>query len=340
LNSTKPQATQKVNNRKLPYKRPRTGNNLPGVVFYRNGTPVPVQIANCRAPINGLNLTFGVIIANGSKKKEMKKISLVLVSMMLLVGLTSKAQTYKKIFYRDQVIENNDVKIMVIDAVATPAGVKFKIRIYNKTNDYIVYKPSESIFKIAGKSFNPNEKWLIIRPNDDDYQVIDLFGAGYMFPENFNFVMEGMYKFSTDVKGVNANDFKLPAAKNDFKAGGFNIVLLKNKKTTARTDATFSVQYVGDKIGVFEPNKVSMKMADGKEYANYHSNKKPLIYAKGEDKDIVVAWKDIPVTSGDMQKDEMTIMWQDAFKEITPDKMLPLTITVIFDEETTKLKNK
>jgi hypothetical protein len=203
-----------------------------------------------------------------------------------------------------------------------------------------VYKPSVSIFKIGGKDNNPVEEWLIIRPNDDDSQVIDLKGAGYMVTENFNFVMEGMYKFSTDVKGVNAPDFKLPPAKNDFKAGGFDIVLEKNKKTTARTDADFKVSYVGDKIGVFEPNKVSMKMADGKEYANFHSDKKPLIFAKGKERKISVAWKDIPSTSGDMQKEEMTIMWRDAFKEITPDKMLPLTLTVMFDEETTKTKNK
>ncbi|MCW3101651.1 MAG: hypothetical protein JWO09_91 [Bacteroidetes bacterium] len=269
----------------------------------------------------------------------MKKISAVVLSALLFISAAS-AQNYKKIFYRDQVIENNDVKIAIIDAVATAAGVKFKVRIYNKTNDYIVYKPSESIFKIGGKNFNPEEKWLIIRPNDEDSQVIDLKGPGYMLPENFNFVMEGMYKFSTDVKGVNAADFKLPATKNDFKAGGFDITLIKNKKTTARTDASFKVKYVGDKIGVFEPNKVSMKMADGKEYANFHSNKKPLIFGKGSENDIVVAWKDIPTTSGDMQKEEMMIMWKDAFKEITPDKMLPLTLTVMFDEETTKIKNK
>ncbi|MDF2436163.1 MAG: hypothetical protein K0Q95_539 [Bacteroidota bacterium] len=269
----------------------------------------------------------------------MKKIASLLLSALLLVNFVS-AQNYKRIFYRDQVIENNDVKIMIIDAVSTAAGVKFKVRIFNKTNDYIIYKPSESIFKIGGKGYNPNEKWLIIRPNDDDSQVIDLKGQNYMFPENFNFIMEGMYKFSTEVKGVTAADFKLPASKNDFKAGGFDVKLEKNKKVTARTDASFTVKYVGDKIGVFEPNKVSMKMTDGKEYLNYHSNKKPMIFAKGEEKNVPLAWKDIPSTSGDMQKDEITIMWKDGFKEITPDKMLPLTVNVIFDEETTKLKNK
>lgn len=269
----------------------------------------------------------------------MKKIGSIILFNILLLNIAS-SQNYKKVFYRDQVIENNDIKISIIDAVSTPGGVKFKVKIFNKTNDYIIYKASESVFKIGGKDFNPNEKWLIIRPNDDDNQVIDLKGPSYMVAENFNYVMEGMYKFSTDVKGVDAPDFKLPASKNDFKAGGFDVELIKNKKTTARTDASFKVKYVGDKIGVFEPNKVAMKMKDEKEYANYHSNKKPVIFAKGEENEIAVAWKDIPITSGDMQKEDMTIMWKDAFKEITPDKMMPLTVTVMFDEETTKAKNK
>jgi hypothetical protein len=269
----------------------------------------------------------------------MKKIFTVFLSILLFINVAS-AQNYKKIFYRDQVIENNDVKIMVIDAVAGPSGVKFKVRIFNKTNDYIVYKPSESIFRLGGKTFNPDEEWLIIRPNDEDSQVINLKGPNYMLAENFDFVLEGMYKFSTDVKGVNAPDFKLPAAKNDFKAGGFDVVLVKEKKTTAATDAGFKVKYVGDKIGVFEPNKVNMKMADGKEYANYFSNKKPVIFSKGKEVNIGVAWKNIPASSGDMQKEEMTILWKDAFKEITPDKMLPLSLTVMFDEEVTRTKNK
>jgi len=269
----------------------------------------------------------------------MKKLSLALLSVTCFLNVTL-AQNYKKIFYKEQTIENNDIKISISDAVSTPAGVKFRLRIYNKTNEYIIYKPSESIFKIGGKDHNPQEEWMVIRPNDDDSKVIDLKGPDYMVAENFNFAMEGLYKFSTSAKGVSAPDFKLPASKNDFKAGGFDVGLVKVKQETARTDATFSVQYAGDKVGIFEPNKVAMKMPDGKEYANYHSDKKPVIFAKGKDTKITVAWKDIPTSSGDMQKVEMLILWRDAFKEITPDKMMAQTLTIMFDEEMTKAKNK
>jgi hypothetical protein len=269
----------------------------------------------------------------------MKKFSILLFNLLLLLNF-SNAQNYKRVFYKPQTIENNDIKIIIEDAVSSASGIKFKVSIFNKTNDYIIYKPSESVFKIGGKDYNPNEKMLVIRPNDEDYKVVDLKGSGYMIAQNFNFLIEGLYKFSTEVKGINTSDFKLPAGQNNIKAGGFDLTLQKSKKTTAKTDATFIAKYVGEKIGVFEPNKVTMKMSDGKEYANYLSNRKPIVFAKGMEEDFTVAWKDIPSSSGDMQKQDMMIIWHDAFKEITPDKLVPLTLTVMFDEEQTKLKNK
>lgn len=269
----------------------------------------------------------------------MKSFSILLFSLTCLLNLAN-AQNYKKIFYKPQTIENNDLKIVIEDAVSTPSGIKFKVRIYNKTNDYIIYKPTESVFKIGGKKFNPNEKWLVIRPNDEDWRVVDLKGPDYMIAQNFDFMIEGLYKFSTQVKALDVENFKLPAAQNEIKAGGFDLKLMKSKKTSAKTDATFMAKYVGDKIGIFEPNKVMMKMADGKEYPNYLSNRKPIVLAKGMEEDFTVAWKEIPSSSGDMQKEDIMLIWHEAFKEITPDKVVPLTLTVMFDDELTKLKNK
>jgi hypothetical protein len=269
----------------------------------------------------------------------MKKIIFALIVTICSLNI-SVAQNYKKIFYKSQTIENNDIKITIENAVATPAGVKFRLTIYNKTNDYIIYKPSESIFKLGGKEGKPVEKWLIIRPNHDDYITVNLKGSDYMVASNYDFVMDGIYKVSVNAPGLTTADFKLPPSQNDFKTGGFNITVDKIKKETARTDAKFKVNYTGDKVGIFEPNKVAMKMPDGKEYANYHSDKEPLIFAKGDNDDFVVAWKDIPTASGDMQKVDMIILWRDAFKEIIPEKIAKQTLTVMFDQEMTDAKGK
>lgn len=283
------------------------------------------------------NLTFKTTFQITTNTKKMKKIVLAIIALVYCSAI--QAQNYKRVFYKAQTIDAKDIIVTVEDAVATDAGVKFKLRIKNQTNDYIIYKPSESVFKIDGKSINPNEKWLIIDPKDADFRIVDLKGRGYKKAENFDFVMEGVYRIDANAKGVSAPDFKLPASQNDFTAGPFTITLEKVKKETPRTDAKFKVKYTGDKVAIFAPNKVAMKMPDGKEYANYHSDKKAQLLNDGE-KSFTVAWKDIPKTSGDMQFAEMLILWRDAFKEANPEKMPATTIAIEFDKDLTEAKGK
>jgi hypothetical protein len=266
-----------------------------------------------------------------------------IIALAIVCGTFTTAfaqKKYKRIFYKPQTIENNDLKVSINDAVSTPAGIKFKLKLINKTNDYIIYKPNESVFKINGKDYNPNEEWMIIRPNEQDWKVIDIKGADLMIDQNFKFVLDGVYKANINEGAITAPNFTLPPSQNDFKAGGFSVTHVSNKKTTARTDAKFNITYNGDKIGIFEPNKVAMKMPDGKEYANYHSDKEPIVFEKGKEKTTAVAWKDIPTVSGDMQKVDMVILWREAFKEITPKKAPNQTLEIIFDQEQTELKNK
>ncbi|MCX6296127.1 MAG: hypothetical protein NTX97_08670 [Bacteroidetes bacterium] len=272
----------------------------------------------------------------------MKKLVLSFVMIISFVTFSSaqKEIKYKKTFYKNQTIENAYVKITIDDAVATQIGMKFKISIVNKTNDYIIFKPSECEFQIKDNKVKPIEKWLVIRPNDKDWKIIDIKGPKYILPENFEFLLEGFYKVSIDAKGNTTPDFKLPPNSNEFNTGGFSVSIDGFKKETARTDAKFKVSYNGDKIGVFEPNKVAAKMPDGKEYANFHSDNKPLLFDKGTEDDFKVAWKDIPIESGDMQKVEMTILWRDAFKEVTPVKMPSLNLTILFDQEMSLAKGR
>src|SRR3954466_11459066 len=120
----------------------------------------------------------------------MKKIIIAILTLTCCTAI--QAQNYKRVFYKNQTVENKDIRIIIDDAVATDGGIKFKIKIKNLTNDYIIYKPSESAFKIDGKSINPNEKWMIISPNDDDSHVIDLKGPNYKKAADFEFVLDGV----------------------------------------------------------------------------------------------------------------------------------------------------
>jgi hypothetical protein len=274
----------------------------------------------------------------------MKKNSITLF-ITICIAFSSFAQKqkeikYKKTFYNNQTVENADMKIMIDDAVATMMGIKFKVRIENKTNDYIIFKATECEFQIKDSKVNPVEKWIIIAPNDKESKVIDIKGSQYILPENFTFKMAGFYKVSLDAKGNITPDFKLPPTTNEFKSGGFSVSVDGFKKTTTQTDAKFKVTYNGDKIGVLDINKIGVKMPDGKEYANFLSEKRPVIFDKGKSDDFKVLWKNLSPESGDMQKVDMMILWRDAFKEITPVKIPTLDLLILFDEETSFTKGR
>jgi len=264
----------------------------------------------------------------------------ILVLMCLWVVVSMKAQVYKKVFFKTQTIENSEIKISIVDAVATLTGTKFKMIIYNKTKDYLIYNPNESAFVIDGKKINPVEKYLIVRPVDNVSIVLDLKGKGYVVPADYDFIIEGLGRVKIMDGILNTTNSTIPS-KSEFTSGGFTVKTGKVlKRTPERVDAQYVATYTGDKIGIFEPNKVFMKLKDEKEYINYHADRTPLIFPKGYSDDFFIAWKLIPTSSGDISKDDMTIIWKEAFREVVPEKMKSYTIKMPFDKETSDLKGQ
>lgn len=197
----------------------------------------------------------------------MKKIILTLASTLLIGGI-AQSQTFEKLFYKDVIKETSDVTITIDNAVSTAAETKFKLKITNKTNDYLIYKPVESKFVIAGKESKPNEKMLIIKPNESDFVTINLKGAGYNVIKNYSFVVDGLYSVSANGKTISVPDFKLPASQNEFTAGDFNCTMTNITKESDKTEVKFKCAYNGDKIGIIHNTRAGVKMPDGKEYAN------------------------------------------------------------------------
>lgn len=249
----------------------------------------------------------------------MKKSILVFAS--LLIAFTSFAQKYKKMGYLNAVVENKEVKITADDPVSTEKFLKVKLRIKNKTNDYIIFKASDCVFKINGQDMKTEEKMLLIAPNDEDFRVIDMKGAGLQV-ESFQIVVNGLSRFPADSKGIPAPEFKLPPSMNDFTAGPFKVNMVRMNKETQRTDVKFRAVYAGDKIGMYEPGQVAVRMPNGKEFASAKSDRKPLIFMQGEEDTFTTTWfNDAMVGAGDMQLVDMNVLWRDAFKEVTPTNM-------------------
>lgn len=261
-------------------------------------------------------------------------LALVIAICTLSFSFAQKEKKYAKIIYKDSKTENSELVITVDNAVSTAAETKFRLKITNKTNDYILYKPEESRFSINGKELIPEEKWLVIEPNESDWRVINMKGAQFNTVKTYTFVLDGLYKISSKTKGMPAPDFRLPATKNNFSAGNFNVTMDKLVKTTASTSVKFNVSYNGDKIGFVFPSKAGVKMPDGNEYANAKSKAKAIMLLKGKDDTFTLVWDKMQGggKTMDMQFAEMFIKWNDTFAEVNPQKMKPENLEMQIDD--------
>ena len=276
----------------------------------------------------------------------MKEAILLFVSTILLVS-AARSQNFEKLYYKDLNKEADDISIVVDNAVSTAGETKFKLKITNKTNDYIFYKPTESKFTIDGKETKATEKMVVIKPNGSDFVTINLKGAGYNKIKNYSFLMEGLYRVATDGKTIATTNFKLPASQNEFKAGAFTCNMTSLVKTSGKTEAKFKCSYNGDKVGVLHYTRASVKMPDGKEYANekkpglLDSKSKEVLVMKGGDENLTLLWEKMEGGKAmDMQKVDMEIVWNATFTEAPAVKVKSETLELEFDEAVTTAKNK
>jgi len=254
----------------------------------------------------------------------MKKI---LLTFIVIIGLAvNSATAQKETKYKDAKVESDYVTIDLIDAVSTDAGTKFKLKIQNKTSDYIIYKAEESKFVINGTEVRPKEKTLILEPNETGSRVINIKGA-YNAVKSYSFVVDGLYKVSPNGASVSVPDFKLPASQNSFNAGNFNCTMVDLDKKTAKTDVRFKCVYNGDKMGFVYLVKAAVKMPDGNEYASTHTRTKPILFNKGDDDRFVLVWEKMKGgREMDMQLVDMTILWHNVFIEAAPQKIKGATV--------------
>jgi hypothetical protein len=266
----------------------------------------------------------------------MKKI----IAIMFFVGIAgvlSSQKKYEKMVYSAVTKEEKEMTVAIKDAVATDKVTKFQIKISNKSDKILIYKPDESTFDFGGgNQKKPKEKWLIIYPTDAEHRTVNLNGTGYQVPE-YKFTVDGVYKVSESEKVVEAPEFQLPPSTNDFKAGNFSCTMINLSKETDKTTVKFECRYTGDKIGVINPGRAGIKLPDGTEIANAKSNSRSEILSKGESTKISLTWNRMQGGKpNDMQLIKMQILWRNTFVESDEEKMAPVVVDLHIDESASK----
>lgn len=238
-----------------------------------------------------------------------------------------------------QKIETDDYIINIVDVVSRVDFVKFKIRISNKTSDYILFKPEECIFKFEHGDYKATEKAFFIEPFDTKSKVLDIKGKENFHTDAFDFEINGLYKVPIEDKSFEAVNFQLPPNAKDFKAGPFTCILLDTKQETQETWARFKVTYNGQNIGIINPAKCVIQIPDGKEFSTVNLKSKIELLNPGEESKFGTVFQ-IPAKITDMQFTTMNIVWKQTFSESIPKALSTQIANFKIDEAVTGAKNK
>jgi hypothetical protein len=247
--------------------------------------------------------------------------------------------------YKVNPVETDEVSISFSDAHSQQEFTTAKIKVTNKTTDYILFKTNESTFKYDFGEFHPTVggffrgSKMMVMPKDSDTRILKVAGGNKFHVETLSLMLNGFNRVSSEGKVQAGDDFKLPAAVNDFKAGNFKCSLEKVKKETKETAVTFTCTYQGNDIGIIDPTKITLKLENGQEYANDNKKDKAELLLPGEDAKVVATYH-VPGKVEDMQFANMLLVWKNTFTE---SKIVPITVgstDFTIDPGMTEAKNK
>lgn len=280
----------------------------------------------------------------------MKKTStLSLIAIGLLSASVSFAQDLNKfetIYYTDpeptELPGTSDVKIELKNVVTQKELAKFAIKVVNDGSDIILFQPSASTFKFSFGDFHPDEKELVIAPSKSKSKTFSVLGSNQFRQEQFSYETTGFSRVPVDGAVSKAEDFQLPAARNNFEAGEFNVILKSYKATTDEAKAIFEVTYTGDKVGLVNGANLSVRAKNSKTgeeiiFANDDKNSNIELLRKG-DKAKFDAVFHIEARILDMQFATMYVVWNNTFTESEVIPMEGGSIPVTWDAGLTNAK--
>jgi hypothetical protein len=249
-----------------------------------------------------------------------------------------KGRLYEKTYYKESTIEMGDVTVYLTDIVATDAYMKFKMKVKNNATNFILFDPNRMTLTCDGKDYKPSERKLFISPNDMESRVIDIKGPAFR-SSAYTLHIDGLSKVPSSGKFTEAPNFKLPVAVNEISLSNFKVVYKFSDCKTDKTSVKFEITYTGNNIGLFDPRKVVLKMSKGMQYANMNPSRKLRVLMPNEPEVISVIWVNVGVANGDMQFDNMEVLWKDAFMEAKQTILPSKIVTIEYDPGLTVGKN-
>lgn len=244
----------------------------------------------------------------------MKHLILALSFISIFSNIWSQDTKYTNYFNAPEPTETEYFKVTFKNPVSKFNYCKVGLQIDNLSRSFLLIKKSESKFILSFGEFSPLKKSIIIRPNSKKTPTFKVEGSTQFLVDNFTLNLNGVYQIAIDGDVIEMDNFNLPANKNHIKSDQLEVKLLKLKKKTQETSATFEVSYYGDKIAIINESNLVVKIEDGQEFINENTKAKAKLLEKGKTIKIKVLFY-IPAKTADMQFENMEIVWKNAFVE-------------------------
>lgn len=270
----------------------------------------------------------------------MMKHTTLLITLLSVFAFNGFGQ-YAKVYFADQKIETEEVKIDISNVIALPAEVKFKLEMENLTSDFLLFDASKCNFTVNGNTYSPKDKFFIIEPYAKKSKTMGIVAEGLGEVRQFAFEFNGLQRVVLTDEQFTVEGFTLPASKNSFVTGPFTVNLKNYKKETSATLSKYEVQYKGKDIGFVMPANISVTMPDGKDYANADKKPDPVLLFPGDTDKFMANWDRMPGGRvNDMQLVEMKLNFEGVFREGKTQDLEAQHATFEWDEALTIEKNK
>ncbi len=252
----------------------------------------------------------------------------------ILFGQESSKYTKIKYSIPEDII-TDEYSVSIKNIVATKEYSKFAITITNKTDDILMFVPQQGEFIFEFGKRKPDTKDFYIMPHDSKTKTLTVNGGNEFLQDKFKAKLGLLVRISTKENVIKTPNFTIPATKNSFKTGDFNVVLKKYSASTKEAKAIFECTYTGPSIAVVNPAHLSVTAKNRKTdevvvYANDNKKHKPTALKNG-DKVKITAVFHIPGRIVDMQFATMEIIWNETFIVTEPKSYILPTINFEID---------
>lgn len=239
-------------------------------------------------------------------------------------------------------IETPELKIEIIRPHSQVNFSQFTIKVYNKTDDYILVKKHAVTFQSDEMGYgkkNPKEDIDFVEPHGDITRQVKVEGGVGCKVDNLNLLFDGVFsRAPLEGKPTEGGEFRMKPDRNSIMMEPFAVTLKKWRFDTKGLSADFMIRYRGESIGIVHEGDVKIRKEDGTVLENKEDRPKPFIIPPMATRTVTVVR---PFENGALAKNESVyVVWDDALKAAEAEPISVSNVSLTFDPEKTKRENK